>query len=156
MFEFLDFDNLTDGEIDLVIEAKHPADESRGYVPVYACRITLHGSSQTIGRIDLRIGYNENIRYGGHIGYGIDETYRGHHYAAKACRIIRQVAAAHEMERLLITCNPDNIPSRKTCESIGAVLVETVNLPLHNEQYLEGERRKCIYEWNIGNPSSEE
>jgi hypothetical protein len=46
-----------------------------------------------------------------------------------------------------ITCNPDNWPSRKTCEWIGATLVEIVDLPPENDQYKEGERQKCRYRW---------
>jgi len=44
---------------------------------------------------------------------------------------------------------PENTPSRRTCEKIGAKLLEIVDLPVHNQMYLEGERRKCIYEWKL-------
>ena len=147
MFEFKDFDFLTDGEIDLRIEEKSPASDEKGYVPAYKYRITLHNSEDSIGNIDIRIGYNENTYYGGHIGYGIDEAYRGKSYASKACRIIKQVAIAHGMDRLIITCNPDNWASRRTCEKAGLKLKEIADLPQHNEMYLEGERQKCIFEW---------
>lgn len=147
MFEFMDFDYITDGEIDLIIDHKKPADEEKGYVPAYKYWITQHNSDKPIGYIDIRIGYNENLYYGGHIGYGIYEAYRGNYYASKACKIIKEVAFAHGMDKLIITCNPDNIPSRKTCERAGLRLKEIVNLPEHNEMYQEGERQKCIYEW---------
>ena len=39
------------------------------------------------------------------------------------------------MDVLWITCNPDNWPSRKTSEWIGATLVEIVDLPPENDQY---------------------
>jgi predicted acetyltransferase len=149
MFEFIDFDYLTDGKIDLKIEEKTPANEEKGYVPAYKYRVTLHGSDESIGNIDIRIGYNENIYYGGHIGYGIEENYRGNNYASKACKIIKSVAIAHRMNTLIITCNPDNFPSRKTCEKAGLKLKEIVDLPPHNEMYQQGERQKCIYEWNL-------
>ena len=42
MFKFKDFDNLTDGVIDLKIEDKIPPNEEKGYVPAYKYRITLH------------------------------------------------------------------------------------------------------------------
>jgi RimJ/RimL family protein N-acetyltransferase len=51
------------------------------------------------------------------------------------------------MDKLIITCNPDNIASRRTCEKAGLKLKEIVDLPNYNEMYLEGERHKCIYEW---------
>lgn len=53
------------------------------------------------------------------------------------------------MENIIITCNPDNIPSKKTCEYVGAKLNAIVDLPPHNDMYIEGERQKCIYEWSL-------
>lgn len=147
MFEFKNFDYLTDGEIDLKIEEKTPSNEGKGYVPAYRYRITLHNSNDSIGNIDIRIGYNENIFYGGHIGYRIEESYRGNNYASKACKIIKQIAIAHGMDRLTITCKPNNFPSRMTCEKAGLRLKEIVDLPPCNEMYIEGERQECIYEW---------
>ncbi|GKX66428.1 GNAT family N-acetyltransferase [Inconstantimicrobium mannanitabidum] len=147
MFEFKDFNYLTDGEIDLKIEEKAPSNEEKDYVPAYKYKITLHNSEDNIGTIDIRIGYNENLYYGGHIGYRIEENYRGHSYASKACKIIKDVAIAHGMNTLIITCNPDNFQSRKTCEKVGLKLKEIVDLPPYNEMYENGERQKCIYEW---------
>lgn len=71
----------------------------------------------TIGAIDIRIGHNENTYYGGNIRYTINEEYRGNSYASKACKIIREVSIGHGMEKLIITCNPDNFPSRKLVKS---------------------------------------
>jgi predicted acetyltransferase len=147
MFEFKDFDYLTDGVIDLLIEEKSPANDEKGFVPAYKYKIVLHNLKDSIGGIDIRIGYNENLYFGGHIGYRINELNRGRGYAAKACKIISQVAIAHEMDRLIITCNPVNMASRRTCEKAGLKLKEIVDLPNYNEMYLEGERKKCIYEW---------
>ncbi|WP_312814147.1 GNAT family N-acetyltransferase [Sedimentibacter sp.] len=150
MFEFKELDLLTDGEIDLRIEEKIPPDEKKGYVPVYRYRITLHDSENSIGIIVIRIGYNENLYYGGNIGYFINEEYRENNYALKACKIIKDVAVAHGMNKIIITCNPDNIPSRKTCEKIGLEFKGVVSLPPHNEMYQRGEHQKCIYEWILG------
>ncbi|WP_313165596.1 GNAT family N-acetyltransferase [Sedimentibacter sp.] len=147
MSEFKELDLLTDGEIDLRIEEKIPPDEKKGYVPVYRYRITLHDSENSIGIIVIRIGYNENLYYGGNIGYFINEEYRGNNYALKACKIIKDVAVAHGMNKIIITCNPDNISSRKTCEKIGLEFKGIVSLPPHNEMYQRGERQKCLYEW---------
>ncbi|HEY8364570.1 MAG TPA: hypothetical protein VIK84_03275 [Haloplasmataceae bacterium] len=44
MFEFHDFNYLTDGEIDLIIDEKVPANDKKGYVPAYKYFITLHNS----------------------------------------------------------------------------------------------------------------
>ena len=148
MFRFKNFNFLTDGEIDLRIRRKAGAVKKKGYLPAYIYSITLHGSKKAIGLIDIRIGRNANSFYGGNIGYRVFEEYRGHGYAAKACRMLADVAKAHDMETLIITCNPDNIASRKTCEKLGATLYTIADLPPDNEMYKMGARQKCIYEWN--------
>ncbi|MDQ0875974.1 RimJ/RimL family protein N-acetyltransferase [Paenibacillus sp. V4I3] len=148
-FAFLDLEFIPGKEVDLVISEKVPGDEEKGFVPAYKYNIVRAGSNEITGKIDVRIGSNENLYYGGHIGYSITEKFRGNHFAAKACLLVKQVALAHGMEKLIITCNPDNFPSRKTCEYIGAKLNVIVELPPHNDMYLEGERQKCIFEWSL-------
>ena len=53
------------------------------------------------------------------------------------------------MDTLWATCNPENAASRRTLELVGCELVETVDLPEDNDQYHRGERKKCIYKFNI-------
>lgn len=72
-----------------------------------------------MGSCDLRIGHNENLYYGGNIGYRVEEAYRGNHYAGKACLLLFELARKHDLQYLIITCNPDNAASRKTCEYAG-------------------------------------
>ena len=149
MFEFKNIDFLTDVEIDLRINKKTPADNQKGYVPAYEYDIYLNNTNIKVGGICLRIGYNENIYYAGNIGYGVDEEFRGHNYAMKACKLVKQVAIAHDMKKIYITCNPDNLPSRRTCEKLLLNLLEIADLPKDNEMYLEGENQKCIFEWDL-------
>lgn len=146
-FQFLEFNRLSGRDIDLIIDEKVPADEAKSWVPAYKYNIVLHDTTTIVGNIDLRIGYQESLYYGGHIGYTVFEEYRGNHFAGKACFLLKQVASVHGMRKVFITCNPDNYPSRKTCEYVGAVLREIVNLPPDNDMFQRGERQKCIYEW---------
>lgn len=146
MFKFHDLDILSDNEIDLIISIKKPANEKLGYVPTYHYHIKKHGMNDVIGQIDIRIGHNSNTFYGGNIGYGIEEDYRGNGYASKAVRLLIEVAKKHNMKKVIITCNPDNLASRKTAEIAGATLLEIVDLPTDNEMYKSGETHKCIYE----------
>jgi tagatose 1,6-diphosphate aldolase len=87
--------------------------------------------------------------YAGHIGYGINERYRSNRYAAKACNLIKPVAIDHGFKTLWITCNPDNHPSRRTCEILGCELVEIVDLPVDTAMYRQGDRQKCRYRWDL-------
>ena len=88
------------------------------------------------GSISLRIGHSLNLdRYLGHIGYHVLPPARGHHFAERACRLILPLARAHGHEHLWITCNPDNLASRRTCERLGARYVDVVNVPKDNSLY---------------------
>jgi predicted acetyltransferase len=137
---------LSDGEIFLRLERETPGDPSRQWLPACHYEIVLESTGQVVGKIDLRIGYTTSlVRYGGHIGYQVFEQHRGNHYAGKACRLLKKVAKQHGMDVIWITCNPDNWPSRKTCEWIGAQLVEIVDLSPDNDQYQRGDRQKCRY-----------
>jgi tagatose 1,6-diphosphate aldolase len=148
-FEFNDYERLTDGEIELVVREKRPAVEKKGFVPSYEFDIRLPGK-KVVGRISLRVGDTDRLKmYAGHIGYGVEEKYRGNHYAAKACRLVKRVALDHDMKTLWITCNPDNYPSRRTCEVIGSEFVEIVDIPPDIDMYAEGERQKCRYRWDL-------
>nr|MDO8110365.1 GNAT family N-acetyltransferase [Candidatus Sigynarchaeota archaeon] len=149
-FTFHEYHVFTDGEIDVAVEKLMRGSRLRQWVPSYHFKIMLHGKTEKIGRVDLRIGYMDKlVLYGGHIGYGIDEVFRGHGYAAKACRLIKQVAIDHHMDVIWITCNPENTASRRTCENIGCQFVEIIDLPKNNDQYRRGERKKCRYRWII-------
>jgi tagatose 1,6-diphosphate aldolase len=146
MFKFLNPGRLTDGEIKLLLEDRYRGNVARGRVPSYKFIITHTNRRTEVGRIDLRIGDTEHIKmYAGHIGYRVHPAYRGHRYAAKACRLLLPLARRHGMKTLWITCNPDNYASRRTCEILEASFVEIVDIPPNHEMYLSGERQKCRY-----------
>jgi predicted acetyltransferase len=60
--------------------------------------------------------------------------------------VVFKQALKHDMKRLIITCNPDNYPSKKTIEDLGGVLKDIVDLPVGSELYEMGDRQKCIFE----------
>jgi tagatose 1,6-diphosphate aldolase len=146
MFEFRDPGKLIDNDLELVLVEKYPGDPAINYVPAYKFRMSLVGQEEEIGHIELRVGNTNDIAmYGGHIAYGVEPDYRGRRYAARACRLLFPLARSHGLTELWITCNPDNIASRRTCELAGAKLVEIVDLPEDTDMYQEGERQKCRY-----------
>ena len=57
----------------------------------------------------------------------------------------------HDIDPIWITCNPDNMPSRRTCELIGAELINIVDLPKDIDLYLVGDRQKCRYRLSTDN-----
>jgi predicted acetyltransferase len=146
MFHFHNPGPLIDDDLVLVLREEYPGDPALNYVPAYKFKMTLRDQSAEIGNIELRVGNTESlVRYGGHIAYGVETAYRGHHYAARACRLLQPLAKSHGLTTLWITCNPDNFASRRTCELAGATFVEVVDLPEDNDMYQRGERQKCRY-----------
>jgi tagatose 1,6-diphosphate aldolase len=145
-FRWIDPNVLVDKDLALVLVEKSPAQPSKGYVPAYQFEMRRNGKPEKIGNISLRVGDTYRLRmYGGHIGYGVDPEHRGHHYAARACRLLFPLARRHGMREIWITCNPENAASRRTCELAGAEFVEIVDLPEDSDMYQEGERQKCRY-----------
>ena len=147
--KFLDTGFLKSDEICLTLEKTVEADPERNWLPAYHFAICdLDGVK--MGGCDLRIGHNESVYYGGNIGYRVEEPYRGHHYAGKACKLLFELARRHGMEYVIITCDPDNWASRKTCEWLGGELVEIVELPEDNDMRAEdGETHKCIFRFEL-------
>lgn len=142
---FFDAKQLDGYGIRLILEKTTEAVPEKGWAPAYHFAICSVGGAK-MGSCQLRVGWNQGLYYSGHIGYAVDEAYRGHHYAGKACLLLFELARRHGMRELIITCSPDNIASAKTCEYAGGELVETVELPWDNPMRLEkGETHKCIY-----------
>lgn len=145
---FLDTTFLKSNEINLILERTVDGDDEKGWVPAYHFAI-CNQEGIKMGVCDLRLGHNDNLYYGGNIGYSIDEEYRGHYYAAKACLLLFELAKMHQLEYVIITCNPDNYASRKTCEYVGCELLEIVELPENNDMREAGETEKCIYKFIV-------
>lgn len=140
---------LIDNELELVLVDKNSPLYRKGYLPSYTFDMRHVDKAVKMGRISLRIGDNENIFYGGHIGYSVDDKFRGNRYAARSCMLIFPFAKKHGLNPVWITCNPDNIPSRRTCEIAGGKLIEIVDIPEHNENYIRGDRQKCRYRFDM-------
>ncbi len=145
---FYDTEDLKDGEIQLRLERTAEGDPEKNWVPAYYFGICLADGTR-IGQCDLRIGHNDRLYIGGNIGYGIDEGYRGHRYAAKACRLLFRQARKHELGYVLITCDPDNTASSRTCELAGGEYLETAPVPEDHNMYEEGKRQVMVYRFDL-------
>lgn len=146
---FLDVSDLKSEEIYLRLVKTCEAQPEKQWLPAYYFDICLL-DGRKIGYCDLRIGHNAKTYIGGNIGYGIDEAYRGHHYAAKACSLLFRQARKHHMDYLIITCVPSNKASSRTCQLSGGRYIETADIPEDNEMYLEGKRKVMIYRFELG------
>ena len=139
----------TDGVIDLVPVHFTPPDPAMGFGREQIWRITLHDSRGEIGQISYRNGESRCIYYFGHIGYHIDEPYRGHHYARRACLLLRDEILLGGKQSAVITCDPDNEPSRKTCLRLGCLFERIADVPEDIYQRFEISHQKCRYIWLV-------
>ena len=73
-----------------------------------------------LGSIALRHELTDFLlREGGHIGYSVRPSARRQGHASTALRQVLELAAEMGMERVLITCDEDNLASRATIERVG-------------------------------------
>ena len=130
-------------------QGRHRGEPKRENIPSYHFWMHLTGDTVPLkiaGAIGLRIGDTTNLRrYIGHVGYNVYPPARGRHLAERATRLLLPLARRHELKSLWITCNPDNLASRRTCERLGGELIEVVNVPPENELHSRGEVQKCRY-----------
>lgn len=148
--------HLYKGEIvDLVERARVSEKTSFDGVPtvfydIYVSGSNLSGSNLKVGKCDLRLKNDGFMYYYGNVGYNIKESYRGHHYAYYACKILFKIAKEEfGMKELIITCNPDNDASYKTLKRLGGKLVEIAQIPYDHELYEKGDRFKCIFRFKL-------
>ncbi|MDO4280708.1 MAG: GNAT family N-acetyltransferase [Peptococcaceae bacterium] len=138
--------HLTDGEIFLLLRQYQWGSAYVGGLPSYFFSIVdATEMRREFGRCDLRVGMHPELAYAGHIGYRVHTPYRGHHYALKASRLLLHFAYELGLRECIITCDPDNAPSRRTLMALGGELVRTVRVPSDSACYAAGDREKCQF-----------
>lgn len=147
-FIFFDTSDLKTDEFCLRLNHTCGEQPEKQWLPTYYFDICLP-DGKGIGTCDLRIGHNAKTYIGGNIGYRINEPFRGHHFAGKACRLLFRLAEKHGMDHLFITCQPDNAASEKTCLFAGGKFVGETDIPEDNEMYQKGKRRVRIFRFDI-------
>ena len=144
MFEFYDkFNELSNEMVYLKIIEKFEGNEV--IIPFYYYDIYEKKSNKKVGKISIRIGDNYHSYFNGHIGYEIDEHFRGNYYSLYASKLVLKVAKEYEMIRIYLTCNESNIVSRKIIEGLGCSLIEIIDVPKDYFGWYEGMEKQCIY-----------
>lgn len=139
------YKDLHDDEIELVLRHYGPGSDYVGGLPSWQFAIRRLGERRNVGMCDLRVGWSDEILYAGHIGYRILLPYRGHGYAERASRLLLALAERVGMEEVLITCDPDNAPSRRTLEKLNGRFEGIVTVPEKTVAYELGDREKCLF-----------
>lgn len=81
-----------------------------------------------VGRLSLRHSLNASLaRIGGHIGYGVIPAARGKGYAVEMVRQVLPHCVLRGIDPALITCDEDNLASRRVVEKCGGVYEGSVD-----------------------------
>lgn len=88
----------------------------------------ISADQRYLGDVDIRHCLNDSLRrFGGHIGYKIRPSERRKGYGALICRLGIEKARKRQIGDILITCDDDNIGSRKIIEANGGVLRDKID-----------------------------
>jgi predicted acetyltransferase len=85
-------------------------------------------ADRIVGRVSIRHELNaELLRLGGHIGYAVVPEFRRRGYATAMLRLALGFARdTLGLDRVLVTCDDDNVGSIRTIEKNGGVLEDVV------------------------------
>jgi predicted acetyltransferase len=79
------------------------------------------------GVLNLRLSLNEHLlKYDGHIGYGIHPKYRNQGFGKMILKLGLDLAKTHGITDVLVTCNEENIASKKVIEACKGVFENKV------------------------------
>ena len=135
LVHYSDFDEW----LEIVLSIKK--DKLRNNVHASTFFSVRKSDNRIIGTIQLRHFLTDELeKYGGQIGYGIRPTERKKGYAKEQLLLVLEIAKDMKIQKVMITCDKDNIASSKTIISCGGVL--TV------ENFYEGKEQQ-IYWINI-------
>ncbi|MCU1371025.1 MAG: family N-acetyltransferase [Ilumatobacteraceae bacterium] len=82
---------------------------------------------EVVGRASVRHELNETLRReGGHIGVGVRPVWRGRGVGTEILRQSLLVARSVGIERVLVTCDDDNVASAAMIERCGGILDSVV------------------------------
>lgn len=106
---------------------QHLREQAPGRVPF--SYFWLIDGNNYIGRLILRYGVNKHLlQMGGHIGYEIRPSCRRQGYGKLILKYGLERAKASGLERVLLTCDQDNLGSRRIIEFHGGMLENIIEV----------------------------
>jgi len=102
-------------------------DLPNGYVP--ASVYWLIDGNKFIGKVSIRHKLTESLKkWGGHIGYEIRPSERRKGYGVKILALSLKKAKQLGFKKVLVTCNEDNIGSKKIIEKNGGIFENKIKV----------------------------
>ncbi len=90
--------------------------------------IVALSTGEVLGVCELRLAPIEVLPHTGNVSYTVFERYRGRGFAKQALLQLTELAMDSKMRELWITCDADNAASIGVCRSVGAVLVDELDV----------------------------
>lgn len=95
----------------------------KGLVQATTYMAISNNDDRLVGMINIRHRLNDSLlSVGGHIGYSVRNSERQKGYATEMLRLALKKCKELGLERVLITCDKDNIASAKTIINNNAIL----------------------------------
>lgn len=109
----------------VVVEAKEPfSPRPEGYVPW--TELWMADGDEYLGRATLRHELTDALlTWGGHIGYAVRPSARRQGFASAGLRCMLALADRRGIDPVLVTCDVDNVASRRVIERAGGEYEDT-------------------------------
>jgi predicted acetyltransferase len=134
--------NVLTNDFSAFVQESHDAKDRSKLKPgrVPASDFWLIDKNEFIGRLSLRHELNEFLlKMGGHIGYEIRPSRRKQGYGTEILRLGLEKTKELGLQRVLVTCDEDNIGSKKIIEHNGGKFENAIKL--------EGDHVKKLRYW---------
>ncbi len=105
--------------------------------------LMLDDEGELCGYGQLRVVETDDVlTWAGHIGYSVPPDKRGRGYATEMLRMLLDMAFERGLERVILTCDTDNEPSRRVIEKCGGEFTGLyMQRPYHKRVYVFWARR---------------
>ena len=111
--------------VQFVERTKHKETVAPGFVTAHT--FFALDNDKIVGIINARHELNDYLlNLGGHIGYSVRKSERRKGYAKKMLNYTSKFLFSLGLEKILITCDKNNVASKRTIESCGGILENEV------------------------------
>ena len=112
--------------VKFVENTKYKETVTPGFVTAHTF-LAVNDTDKIVGVINARHELNDYLlNFGGHIGYSVRKSERRKGYGKKMLNYISEFLFSLGLEKILITCDKNNIASKRTIESCGGILENEV------------------------------